>query len=98
MEQFLAAFVSIVVLSSYLGNVEQFKMIRCFQSILSWPESSSALIGHAIHEDYRGVGMVMTYFSTLCVAAVDVYLMLQGLCIYSWRQVYHPVYLIHQLL
>lgn len=61
-EQFLAAFVSVVVLSSYLGNVEQFKMIRCFQSILSWPESSSALIGYAIHEDYRGVGMVMTYF------------------------------------
>lgn len=72
-EQFLAAFVSIVVLSTYLETVEQFKMIPVF-SVNFVLARIIFCVGYAIHEDYRGVGMVMTYFPTLCVAAVDVYL------------------------
>ena len=72
LEQFLVAFVSIVVLSTYLEDVEQFKMIPVF-SINFVLARIIFCIGYAIHEDYRGVGMVMTYFPTLFVVAVDVY-------------------------
>ena len=71
----MVAFVSIVVLSTYLENVEQFKMIPVF-SINFVLARIIFCIGYAIHEEYRGVGMVMTYFPTLFVAAIDVYFLI----------------------
>jgi len=62
-----------VILSSYLESVDHFKVIPLFPVNFVW---IIFCIGYAINEDYRGVGMVMTYLPTISVAAVDVYFIL----------------------
>ena len=75
LEQFLVALVCMVILSSYLESVDHFKVIPLF-SVNFVLARIIFCIGYAINEDYRGVGMVMTYLPTISVAAVDVYFVL----------------------